>query len=49
VPESPLAHAGFAYQHLRDADDAVTITGTRQPDGSILAQTIQIAGGQPGS
>ena len=27
----------------------VTITGTRQPDGSILAQTIQIAGGQPGS
>ena len=27
----------------------VTITGTRQADGSILAQTIQIAGGQPGS
>lgn len=27
----------------------VTITGTRQPDGSILAQTIQIAGGQAGS
>jgi hypothetical protein len=27
----------------------VTITGTRQADGSILAQTIQIAGGQAGS
>jgi hypothetical protein len=27
----------------------VTITGTRQADGTILAQTIQIAGGQAGS
>lgn len=26
----------------------VTITGTRQADGSILAQTIQIASGPPG-